>query len=69
MPSADNVLNAQEAMQPLSLSGTSNLPDGSVVNVTLNNVSYQATVNNGIWSVQVPVSDVLNWQTPCTPSA
>ncbi len=58
--SQDNVLNAQEAMQPLSLSGTSNLPDGSVVNVTLNNVSYQAAVNNGIWSVQVPVSDVLN---------
>ncbi|SSG94243.1 SD repeat-containing cell surface protein [Klebsiella pneumoniae] len=58
--SQDNVLNAQEAIQPLSLSGTSNLPDGSVVNVTLNNVSYQATVNNGIWSVQVPVSDVLN---------
>ncbi|MGF2399371.1 Ig-like domain-containing protein [Enterobacter cloacae] len=58
--SQDNVLNAQEAMQPLSLSGTSNLPDGSVVNVTLNNASYQATVNNGIWSVQVPVSDVLN---------
>ena len=54
------MLNAQEAIQPLSLSGTSNLPDGSVVNVTLNNVSYQATVNNGIWSVQVPVSDVLN---------
>ncbi len=58
--SQDNVLNAQEAMQPLSLSGTSNLPDGSVVNVTLNNASYQATVNNDIWSVQVPVSDVLN---------
>ncbi|PJD30310.1 type 1 secretion target domain-containng protein [Enterobacter cloacae] len=58
--SQDNVLNAQEAIQPLSLSGTSNLPDDSVVNVTLNNVSYQATVNNGIWSVQVPVSDVLN---------
>jgi len=58
--SQDNVLNAQEAMQPLSLSGTSNLPDGSVVTVTLNNVSYQATVANGVWSVQVPVSDVLN---------
>ena len=58
--SQDNVLNAQEAMQPLSLSGTSNLPDGSAVTVTLNNVSYQATVANGVWSVQVPVSDVLN---------
>ena len=58
--SQDNVLNAQEAMQPLSLSGTSNLPNGSDITVTLNNVNYQATVENGIWSVQVPVSDVLN---------
>ncbi|MGU9932022.1 Ig-like domain-containing protein [Enterobacter asburiae] len=58
--SQDNILNAQEAMQPLSLTGTSNLPDGTAVTVTLNNVSYQATVENGIWAVQVPVSDVLN---------
>ncbi|XSU68197.1 beta strand repeat-containing protein [Enterobacter hormaechei] len=58
--SQDNVLNAQEAMQPLSLSGTSNLPNGSAVTVTLNNVNYQATVENGSWSVQVPVSDVLD---------
>ena len=58
--SQDNVLNAQETMQPLSLTGTSNLPDGSAITVTLNNVSYQATVENGIWAVQVPVSDVLN---------
>ncbi|MEH3882650.1 Ig-like domain-containing protein [Enterobacter roggenkampii] len=58
--SQDNVLNAQEAMQPLSLTGTSNLPDGSAITVTLNNVNYQATVENGIWAVQVPVSDVLN---------
>ena len=47
-------------MQPLSLSGTSNLPNGSAVTVTLNNVNYQATVENGRWSVQVPVSDVLD---------
>ncbi|WP_148245150.1 Ig-like domain-containing protein, partial [Enterobacter asburiae] len=58
--SQDNVLNAQEAMQPLSLTGTSNLPDGTAITVTLNNVNYQATVENGIWAVQVPVSDVLN---------
>ena len=58
--SQDNVLNAQEAMQPLSLSGTSNLPNGSAVTVTLNNVNYQATVENGSWSVLVPVSDVLD---------
>ena len=58
--SQDHVLNALEAMQPLSLSGTSNLPNGSAVTVTLNNVNYQATVENGSWSVQVPVSDVLD---------
>ncbi|MCQ4444924.1 Ig-like domain-containing protein [Enterobacter cloacae] len=58
--SQDNVLNAQEAMQPLSLTGTSNLPNGSAITVTLNNVNYQATVENGTWAVQVPVSDVLN---------
>ena len=57
--SQDNVLNAQEAMQPLSLTGTSTLPDGSAISVTLNNVNYQTVVENGSWSVQVPVSDVL----------
>ncbi len=50
-------------MQPLSLSGTSNLPNGSTVTVTLNNVNYQATLENGRWSVQVPVSDVLDLAT------
>ncbi|XTZ40198.1 Ig-like domain-containing protein [Salmonella enterica] len=58
--SQDNVLNAQESLQPLTLSGTTNLADGSTVTVTLNNISYSATVANGLWSVQVPVSDVLN---------
>jgi len=58
--SQDNVLNAQEAMQPLTLSGTSSLPDGSAITVTLNGVGYPATVANGVWSVNVPVTDVLN---------
>ncbi len=58
--SQDNVLNAQEAMQPLALNGTSTLPDGSTVTVTLNHVDYTATVANGAWSVLVPVTDVLN---------
>ncbi len=58
--SGDNVLNALESQQPLTLSGTSNLPDGGTVNVTLNNVTYSAQVNGGVWSVSVPVSDVLN---------
>jgi hypothetical protein len=57
--SQDSVLNAQEAQQPLSLSGASNLADGSTVTVTLNNQSYQTTVNGGQWQLQVPVEDVL----------
>ncbi|HCJ6322771.1 TPA: Ig-like domain-containing protein, partial [Citrobacter sedlakii] len=58
--SQDNVLNAQESMQPLTLSGASTLTDGSTLTVMLNNIAYTATVNGGVWSVQVPVSDVLN---------
>ncbi|HEY4437452.1 MAG TPA: Ig-like domain-containing protein [Lelliottia sp.] len=58
--SQDNVLNALEAVQPLTLSGTSTLPDGSAVSVALNGVNYQTTVESGVWSVVVPVSDVLN---------
>lgn len=58
--SQDNVLNAQESMQPLTLSGASTLADGSTLTVMLNNIAYTATVNGGVWSVQVPVSDVLN---------
>ena len=46
-------------MQPLSLTGTSTLPDGSAITVTLNNVNYQTLSRTGAWSVQVPVSDVL----------
>ncbi|EHA2033631.1 Ig-like domain-containing protein [Escherichia coli] len=58
--SGDNVLNAQESGQPLTLSGTSNLPDGGTVSVTLNNVTYSAQVSGGVWSLNVPVSDVVN---------
>ncbi|QCZ33166.1 Ig-like domain-containing protein [Escherichia fergusonii] len=58
--SDDNVLNALESQQPLMLSGTSNLPDGGTVNVTLNNVTYSAQVSGGVWSLNVPVSDVVN---------
>ncbi|NIF31610.1 Ig-like domain-containing protein [Enterobacter sp. Cy-643] len=57
--SQDNVLNAIEATQPLTLSGTSNLPDGSTVTVRLNNVNYTADVQGGVWQLQVPVEDVV----------
>ncbi|MBB2274076.1 Ig-like domain-containing protein [Escherichia sp. 94.0001] len=58
--SGDNVLNELESQQPLTLSGTSNLPDGGTVSVTLNNVTYSAQVSGGVWSLSVPVSDVVN---------
>lgn len=58
--SGDNVLNALESQQPLTLSGTSNLPDGGTVSVTLNNFTYSAQVSGGVWSLSVPVSDVVN---------
>ncbi len=58
--SQDNVLNAQESSRPLTLSGTTSLPDGSVVNVVLNNHTYTATASGNTWSLQVPVNDVLN---------
>ncbi len=58
--SGDNVLNSLESQQPLTLSGTSNLPDGGTVSVTLNNVTYSAQVSGGVWSLNVPVSDVVN---------
>ncbi|MGP3593665.1 Ig-like domain-containing protein [Vagococcus sp. WN89Y] len=57
--SQDNILNAQEALQPLALRGTTNLPDGNVVTVTLNNVTYTTTATGGVWAVEVPVADVV----------
>ncbi|WP_075183661.1 Ig-like domain-containing protein, partial [Pantoea sp. 1.19] len=55
----DNLLNAQEALQPLTLSGTSTLPDGSAAVVTLNNQQWTTTVNNGVWQLTLPVEQVL----------
>ncbi len=53
--STDGVLNAIEQMQPLAVSGTSSLAEGTVVTVTLNGVNYQAqTEAGGRWSVSVP---------------
>ncbi|MCL9666973.1 Ig-like domain-containing protein [Rosenbergiella epipactidis] len=58
--SQDNVINASEALQPLALSGKSNLADGTVVTVTLNHVDYQATVAQGVWKITVPATDVMH---------
>ncbi|PIJ45787.1 Ig-like domain-containing protein, partial [Tatumella sp. OPLPL6] len=58
--SQDNVINANEALQPLALSGKSNLADGTVVTVTLNHIDYQATVTQGVWKITVPATDVMH---------
>ncbi|HID0999484.1 TPA: Ig-like domain-containing protein [Enterobacter roggenkampii] len=58
--SGDNVLNAVEKGQDLSVSGTSaNLAEGTVVTVTLNGKNYTATTAaDGTWSLAVPAADL-----------
>nr|WP_241602887.1 Ig-like domain-containing protein [Rosenbergiella nectarea] len=58
--SQDNVINANEALQPLALSGKSNLADGSVVTISLNHIDYQTTVTQGVWKITVPATDVMH---------
>ncbi|QKJ87898.1 hypothetical protein PMPD1_2964 [Paramixta manurensis] len=56
----DDVVNAQEAQQPLVISGTSqHLDDGASITVSLNGKTYSATVDaEGNWSATVPAQDV-----------
>lgn len=58
--SIDNYLNAQEASEPLIISGiTSGVPANSQVTVRLNGIDYLATIGvDGDWTVIVPVSDL-----------
>ena len=58
--SDDNVLNAVEKGQDLSVSGTSaNLTEGTVVTVILNGKNYTATTAaDGTWSLTVPAADL-----------
>lgn len=60
--SDDNYLNQAEAANDLIISGTStNLAEGQVVTVTLNNIDYSGTVvAGGGWTVTVPAADVGN---------
>ncbi|MCW3393160.1 Ig-like domain-containing protein, partial [Escherichia coli] len=58
--SGDNVLNADEKGQPLTISGGSTgLATGAQVTVTLNGHNYSATTDaSGNWTLAVPVSDL-----------
>ncbi|RDK89622.1 Ig-like domain-containing protein, partial [Enterobacillus tribolii] len=59
----DDIVNAIEHQQALVICGTSSdVPAGNVVTVTVNGVSYPATVMaDGTWSVGVPAADVSAW--------
>ena len=57
----NDVLNAQEAGQPLTISGASTFLEGRVITVVLNEVEYSATADaNGNWNISVPVADLGN---------
>ncbi|EOK7140345.1 Ig-like domain-containing protein [Escherichia coli] len=58
--SGDNILNADEKGQPLTISGGSTgLATGAQVTVTLNGHNYSATTDaSGNWTLTVPVSDL-----------
>ncbi|WP_147198929.1 Ig-like domain-containing protein [Pantoea sp. CCBC3-3-1] len=56
--SGDNILNAEEQSQPLTVSGTAE--NGAAITVTLEGVDYTATAAaNGQWSVAIPTADLL----------
>lgn len=56
----DNVIDANEHQQPLTLTGTASVSEaGRSVDVVLNGVHYSATVGaDGVWSVTIPASVV-----------
>ncbi|AVF34397.1 Ig-like domain-containing protein [Rahnella sikkimica] len=55
---ADDVINAVEKGEALTVSGTSNGADGTVVTLNFNGQNYTATVTNGAWTLNVPAADV-----------
>ncbi|WP_455813385.1 Ig-like domain-containing protein [Pseudomonas graminis] len=66
--SGDGFLNAQEATQPLVISGTSaNVAEGTVLSVSVGGETFQATVvAGGNWSVTLQPGDVSYTNGPLT---
>ncbi|WP_456151409.1 Ig-like domain-containing protein, partial [Citrobacter rodentium] len=57
--SVDDVLNAAEQHQPLTVQGNTSAQAGQTVTVTLNGTDYTAQVQaNGTWSLTVPAADL-----------
>lgn len=57
--SGDDVLNAAEAQQALTVQGSSSAEAGQTVTVTLGGKTYTALVaNDGTWTLDVPAVDL-----------
>ncbi|WP_318364498.1 Ig-like domain-containing protein [Enterobacter sp.] len=67
--SGDDIINAAESGQPLTLGGTASLSEaGRTVSVTLNGKTYYAVVgSDGNWSTVVPQADVAALPSGSTP--
>ncbi len=56
---SDDILNVSEAGAGITISGTTTAQVGQTLTVTLNNNTYQTTVQaDGTWSVNVPATDL-----------
>uniref|UniRef100_UPI00313E739D Ig-like domain-containing protein n=1 Tax=Citrobacter sp. NCU1 TaxID=2026683 RepID=UPI00313E739D len=54
----DDIINAQEAGNSLTLSGTSSAEDGAKIVVNFGTKSYVATVSSGVWNLTVSSADL-----------
>ncbi len=57
---ADDVLNAEELGQPLTISGTTDAEDGQEVTVTVNGIAFTTMVEDGAWSVTLSADDLAD---------
>ncbi len=53
----DDIINALEDDNPVTISGTTDAEDGQTVTVVLNGNTYTTTVSGGNWSLDVPAID------------
>uniref|UniRef100_UPI0011AB46AB Ig-like domain-containing protein n=1 Tax=Vibrio penaeicida TaxID=104609 RepID=UPI0011AB46AB len=59
----DDVINASEKGQALTISGTTtNVENGQVVSVTIDGKTYTGEVQGNVWSIVVPAADVANFE-------
>ncbi|MEP2059071.1 MAG: gliding motility-associated C-terminal domain-containing protein, partial [Maribacter litoralis] len=56
--SSDDIINAVEDDNDVTISGTTDAEDGQTVTVTLNGQIYTTLVTGGTWSLNVPAEDV-----------